>query len=71
MVQEMSTHKRHAKALRGRFGCDVWERWLEAGEDRQLEWLASKDAAIDPEGVRTELIEILNAEGISYPDCTP
>lgn len=36
----MTKHYRWALALRGRKGADIWERFLSAPRERQLEYLA-------------------------------
>lgn len=55
---------RAARGLRGRFGSDVWQAWSNLGLHDQQDWLAKREPAADPVGMRRMMIGILHGEGI-------
>ena len=61
----MTIEKREALGLRGRFGCDVWQNYVDAPRDTQIRFLTRQGV---PEArmtqVRAELYAILYDEGI-------
>lgn len=61
---------RAARGLRGRFGCDVWESWQNAGEVTQLRFCERNEPAVNPAELSICLRHILNAEGIVRTDLT-
>lgn len=57
--------EREARGIRGRYGVDVWERWLAAPNTKQYEFLARygiREERILP--TKQRLVELLAAEGI-------
>lgn len=55
---------RAAHGLRGRFGCDVWQRWQNAEEVSQLNFCERQEPRVHPAELSICLRHILNAEGI-------
>lgn len=55
---------RSALGLRGRFGCDVWQRWQNASETAQLSFCEHHEPCVHPAELAICLRHILNAEGI-------
>lgn len=56
----MTKHYRWALALRGRKGADIWERFLSAPRERQLEYLAQNGIPQDDaQNVLSELIPLI------------
>lgn len=62
MAQDLNT--RAALALRGRFGTDVWQAWLNLGLHDQQDWLARRVPGRCPVAMRRALIAQLHREGI-------
>lgn len=55
---------RAARGLRGRFGCDVWQRWQNAEELAQLSFCERHEPYVHPAELSICLRHILNTEGI-------
>lgn len=56
----MTKHYRWALALRGRKGADIWERFLSAPRERQLEYLGQNGIPQDDaQNVLSELIPLI------------
>lgn len=69
MIQERT--QRAAKMLRGRFGCDVWQNWLDAGMHDQQDWLRKREPSVEPTELRLALIGILHREGLRREQTAP
>lgn len=62
----MSSIDQETIGVRGRFGTDIWGRWLSAGDDVRHKFLADYGVRANRIGpVATQLEKILAAEGIT------
>lgn len=55
---------RSALSIRGRFGCDVWQAWLNLGHHDQQDWVAARVPERCPVQMRRALLGILHKEGM-------
>lgn len=55
---------RSALSIRGRFGSDIWQAWLNLGGHDQQDWIAAKVPERCPVEMRRALVGILWREGM-------